>query len=55
MWTDRQADRHIDMTKLIVAFHNFANAPYDAHVCAFAVTLRQNAEVWTRLQRDLGL
>jgi hypothetical protein len=24
---ERQADRQIDMTKQIVAFHNFANAP----------------------------
>ena len=24
---DRQTDRHTDMTKLIVAFHNFANVP----------------------------
>ena len=26
MWTDRQTDRHTDMTKLTVAFHNFAKA-----------------------------
>jgi len=25
--TDRRMDRQIDMTNLIVAFHNFANAP----------------------------
>ena len=25
--TDRQTDRQTDVTKLIVAFHNFANAP----------------------------
>jgi len=27
MQTDRQMDRQTDMTKLIVAFRNFANAP----------------------------
>ena len=27
MRTDRRMDRQIDMTKLIVAFHNFANGP----------------------------
>jgi hypothetical protein len=27
-WTDRQTD----MTKLIVAFHNFANAPKDIQI-----------------------
>jgi hypothetical protein len=27
MWTDR----HTDMTKLIVAFRNFANAPKNTH------------------------
>jgi len=27
MWTGCQADRRADMTMLIVAFHNFANAP----------------------------
>jgi hypothetical protein len=26
-WTDRETDRQTDMTKLIVAFRNFANAP----------------------------
>ena len=26
-WTDRQTDRQTDMTELIVAFRNFANAP----------------------------
>jgi len=25
--TDKQTDRRRDMTKLIVSFHNFANAP----------------------------
>jgi hypothetical protein len=25
--TDRETDRRTDMTKLIVAFHNFTNAP----------------------------
>jgi hypothetical protein len=31
--TDRQTDRQTDMTKLIVAFRNFANAPKVAIVC----------------------
>jgi hypothetical protein len=26
-WTDRQTDRQTDITKLIVTFHKFANAP----------------------------
>ena len=26
-WTDGQMDTQTDMTKLIVAFHNFANMP----------------------------
>jgi hypothetical protein len=26
-WIDRQTDRQTDMTKLIVAFRSFANAP----------------------------
>jgi len=26
-WTDRQMDERTDMTKVILAFRNFANAP----------------------------
>jgi len=27
VWVDRRTDRQTDMTKLVVAFHKFANAP----------------------------
>ena len=30
--TDRQTDRQTDMTKLLVAFHTFANAPKNLHI-----------------------
>jgi hypothetical protein len=29
----READRQTDITKLIIAFHNFANAPKMAECC----------------------
>jgi hypothetical protein len=32
MRTDGQTDRHTDMTKLIVAFRNFANAPKEGKI-----------------------
>jgi hypothetical protein len=41
--TDRQTDRQTDMTKLIVAFRNFANAPkrvFDVSVSPNAHTHR---------------
>ena len=41
--TDRQTDRQADMTKLIVAFHNFTNAPKNSlHVGDHRVTHYSN-------------
>jgi hypothetical protein len=34
------ADRRTDVTKLIVAFHNFANEPKNRHRCVFQCTER---------------
>ena len=31
MWTDRNIERQRDMTKLMVAFLNFANPPKNVH------------------------
>jgi len=31
---DRRTDEQADMTKLIVGFHNFANAPNKTKLCA---------------------
>ena len=33
IWTKRQTDRQTDMTELIVAFRNFANAPKTLNYC----------------------
>ena len=35
MRADRQTDRQIDMTKLIVRFRNFANAPKNQYPCIY--------------------
>jgi len=36
---DGQTDRQTDMTKLIVAFHNFANPPKMNIACTFLFTI----------------
>jgi hypothetical protein len=48
--TDRQTDRQTDMTKLIVAFSNFANEPKNSTWCPrkvymFLTDLRKNSDL----------
>ena len=52
---DRQRDRRTDMTKLIVIFRNFANAPKNVYisVLTFAVPVNYGAVLSEALEEGL--
>jgi hypothetical protein len=50
-WTDGRTNRRTDMMKLIVTFHNFANAPHRKYPNLLVISFRQelpnNSTAWS--------